>query len=132
MSYFFLLSYSFFFFLNGCTRGIWKFPGKGLNPSLSCDLCLICDKMGSLMHCARLGIEPMPLQRLEPLQSNGSCRSLNHICSDCDNAGFLTHRSRLGIEPASSQRQCWVLNPVNHNGNSCSWILNPPCHNGNS
>ena len=25
---------------------------------------------------------------------------------------------RPGIEPASSQRQCWVLNPLSHNGNS--------------
>ena len=31
-----------FFFLNGCTHGIWKFPGQGLNPSHSFDLCHNC------------------------------------------------------------------------------------------
>ena len=33
---------------HGCTRGLWKFPGQGLNPSSSCDLCHQCDNIRSL------------------------------------------------------------------------------------
>ena len=29
-------SHCFFFFFNGCTHSIWKFPGQGLNLSCSC------------------------------------------------------------------------------------------------
>ena len=37
-----------------------------------------------------------------------------------------THWAWPGIKPASSQRQCWVLNPLNHNRNSCTnpfWVF---------
>ena len=36
--------------------------------------------------------------------------------------------SRPGIEPVSSQRQCWVLNPWSHNGdsNTCFSLRNVP------
>ena len=33
------LSFFFFFFFYGHTQGIWKFPGGGLHPSRSCNLC---------------------------------------------------------------------------------------------
>ena len=36
----------------------------------------------------------------------------------CGNIGSLTHWARPETEHASSQRQCWVLNPLSHNGNS--------------
>ena len=57
------------FFL-GHTCGIWKFPGQGLNPSCSCDLCCSCSNARSftlasaatqatvirvLTYCATLG-----------------------------------------------------------------------------
>ena len=34
------------------------------------------------------------------------------------NTTSLTHWAGPGIEPTSSQRQCWVLNPLSHNRNS--------------
>ena len=34
----------------------------------------------------------------------------------CSSAGSLTHWMRPGIKPASSQRECWVLNMLSHNG----------------
>ena len=36
----------------------------------------------------------------------------------CGNAGSLTHWARPGIKPIFSQRLCWVLNLLSHNGNS--------------
>ena len=36
----------------------------------------------------------------------------------------LTHWARPGIEPASSWRQCGVLSPLSHNGNSFFFPLN--------
>ena len=41
----------------------------------------------------------------------------------CSNARSLTHWARLGIELASSQKRCWVLNPVSHHRNSRCFIL---------
>ena len=35
----------FFFLFYGCTCGVWKFPGQGLNPSHSCDLCHSCSNV---------------------------------------------------------------------------------------
>lgn len=52
----------FNFFLNGRILGIQKFQGHGLNPSSSCDLCSICGNEGFLTYCAKLGMEPKPLQ----------------------------------------------------------------------
>ena len=40
-----------------------KFPGQGLNMSHSCYICHRCSNATSLTHCAKLGIEPMLLQR---------------------------------------------------------------------
>ena len=36
---FYLFSFSLFFFFHGSTQSRWKFPGQGLNPSRSCNLC---------------------------------------------------------------------------------------------
>ena len=36
----------------------------------------------------------------------------------CGNTGSLTHWARPRIKPTSSWRQCCVLNPLRHNGNS--------------
>lgn len=36
----------FSFFWNGCTHGILKFPGRGLNPSYSCDPFTPCTGLG--------------------------------------------------------------------------------------
>ena len=55
-------------FCCGHICSIWKFPGQELNPSCSCDLHHSCSHTGSLTHCTRLGIEPVPLQQLELLQ----------------------------------------------------------------
>ena len=46
----------FFFFFNGCTFGIGKFPGQVSNPSHS------CGNTGSFKPLARPGIESTPLQ----------------------------------------------------------------------
>ena len=40
-----------FFFLNGCTHGIWKFLGQGLNMKHNCSLCHGCGNTGSLTCC---------------------------------------------------------------------------------
>ena len=36
----------YFFFLNGLTHGVWKFPGQGLNPSHICDFRCPCGNTG--------------------------------------------------------------------------------------
>ena len=36
----------FLFLFNSCIHGIWKFPGQGLNPSLTCDLRCSCSTAG--------------------------------------------------------------------------------------
>ena len=58
-----MLFFSFFFFyFYGYTHSLWKFPGQGLNPSCT------CSNAESLIHCARLGMEPIPPQQPELLQ----------------------------------------------------------------
>lgn len=52
------------FLFSGHTHSIRKFPGQGLNPSHS------CSNTRSLTCCARPGVDPVPLQRPEPLQSD--------------------------------------------------------------
>ena len=44
----------------------------------------------------------------------------SHLCYSCGNTTSLTHWARPGIKPTSSERQCQVLNPLSHNGNSLS------------
>ena len=56
---------------------------------------------------------PMP----QPWQHRIQVTSANSGAA-CSNTRSLTHWVRPGIEPASSQRQCWVLNPLSHNRNS--------------
>ena len=57
INYLFKYSFAFFFFnFHGYSHGIWKFPGQGLNPTASAAMPV------PLTHCARLGIESMPLQ----------------------------------------------------------------------
>ena len=50
-------------------------------------------------------------------------RELRHICDLCREAGSLSHQARKGTEPTSSQRQQWVLNLLNHIGNSLTLPL---------
>ena len=84
-----------FFFLSfySHTCGIWKFLGQVLNWDCRC--------------------WPTP-------QSWGhQIRASSVTCTAaCVNAGSLTPWGRPGIKPASSKRQCWVLNPLSHSGNS--------------
>ena len=42
---------------------VCKFLGQGLNPSSSCDFCHSSTDAGSLIHCARRGMEQAPPQR---------------------------------------------------------------------
>ena len=51
--------------------------------------------------------------------------SVNYIAAH-SNTGSLTHWVRPEIEPTSSWTLCWVLNPVNHNGNSQFLLFKPP------
>ena len=61
-SLFLSLSLSLLLFWPIC--GIWKFLSQGSNPSQSCDLHHSCSNAArSLIHCARLGIQPAPPQR---------------------------------------------------------------------
>ena len=58
---------------------MWKFPGKGSNPSHSCNLCHSCGNSASLTHWAQLGRKPAPPQKqhqvLNPLHhSRNSCK----------------------------------------------------------
>ena len=60
-------TFSVFLFLNGCTRGIWKFLGQGLNPKCSCTTTAVAMSMSDpLTHCARPGIEPLSPKLPEP------------------------------------------------------------------
>ena len=53
------------------TRGTWKLPGQGSNPSHSCDLGHSCGIAGSLTYSARPRIKPESPQR--------QCRILNPL-----------------------------------------------------
>ena len=46
-----------FFLFFGCPV-VHEFPGQGSAPRCSCDLLHSCGNVGSLTHCAGLGIEP--------------------------------------------------------------------------
>lgn len=60
-------NFNYFFFFFGCPGGIWKFgwkfPGRGLNPSYSCDLHCSCGQVRFLIHCIGPGIKPTWWQR---------------------------------------------------------------------
>ena len=45
------LSLSFFFFLNGCPCGMWKFPGQGLNLYHSSNLSCCINNTRASTHC---------------------------------------------------------------------------------
>ena len=51
-------------FYFGCTHGIWKFLGEGLNLSRICNLFHSCGNARSLTHCAGLGIKPATTETL--------------------------------------------------------------------
>ena len=70
----------FFSFFYGCTIGIWKFPGQGVNLSCSC--------------------WPTP----QPQKCGIPAMSVTYTTAH-SNAGFLTHWARPGIKPTSS----WIL-----------------------
>ena len=88
-----------FFFFNGHTHNIWKFPGKGSNPSNSCDLCHSCSNVGSfnLLHWGR-GSNPF-------LCSDLSCCSqiLNLLCHSGNSkaVSFLKEKNNI---PSMLQR----------------------------
>ena len=44
-----------FYIFYGHTWGIWKFPGQGLNPSCSCDLCCSCSNPVSFNPLCQVG-----------------------------------------------------------------------------
>ena len=67
----------FFFFFFGCTCGIWRFLGQGLNPSCMHDLRHSCGNSWFLIHCTRQGIKPVPQQQPKLLQIQ--CQLLNPL-----------------------------------------------------
>ena len=65
----------------GCTCGIWKFLGQGLNPSHSCDLSHSCGNIRSfLIHCTGYG----------PLASSVTQAAPVGFLSHCVTAGTLS------------------------------------------
>ena len=71
-----------------CGCSLWKFPGQGLNLSCSGNLHHSFSNTGSLTHCTRPGIEPIPQQH------RSHCR---------DNARSLTHCATVGTHRAAHQ-----------------------------
>ena len=74
------------------------------------------------IEVSRLGADSVLQLRpmSQPQQHQIWATSVTYVVA-CTNARTLTHWSWLGIKPASSQRQCWVLIPLNHDRNS--WQL---------
>ena len=56
----------YFISLYGYTRSIWKFPGQGVHPGLSCSLHTAAAGLDPLTHCAQRGSNLPPSQRPEP------------------------------------------------------------------
>ena len=54
----FCFYFLFFTFLGGTVSQHMKFLGLGSGPNCSCNLNGSCSNPGSLIHCARPGIEP--------------------------------------------------------------------------
>ena len=74
------------------------------------------------MEVPGLGLESeLQLRSMPQPQQHQIQAAFMIYASACDNTGFLIHWVRPGIEPASSWRLRWVLNPLNHNGNSWSY-----------
>ena len=82
-----------YFFSQGRTCGIWKFPGTGSNRSCGC------------------WSAPQP-----PQHQNWAMSVIDTTAHS--NARSLIHWARPGIEPASSSDTSRVLNPLSHKGNS--------------
>lgn len=61
-----IINIIFFSFL--ATPVAYGSSGPGTNLSHNCNLCHSCGKAGSLMHCAGLGIKPIPQQQPKSLQ----------------------------------------------------------------
>ena len=53
--------------------------------------------------------------------NTGTKMNLQPTPAACSNARSLTHWARPGVESTSSERQCWLLNPLSQNGNSLNW-----------
>ena len=53
------IKYLYFF---GLIHSIWNFPGQGLNPSCSCNLCHSCSNTRSLTQQAWMWIETVLVQ----------------------------------------------------------------------
>ena len=90
----------YFFFFNGPTCSIWKFPGLGVELVL------------------QLPAYTTATATPDPSRIWNLCHSLQQA---------LTYWVRPGIEPTFSQRLCQVRNPSNHRGNFCTlfcvWLL---------
>ena len=69
-----IINIIFFSFL--ATPVAYGSSGPGTNLSHNCNLCHSCGKAGSLMHCAGLGIKPIPQQQPEPPQRQHSILTL--------------------------------------------------------
>ena len=117
----------FFFFLNGCTLFIWKFPDQGLNPSHRCNLCHGCSNTGSF--------NPLCRARGANLHLNSNlsccCRILNPLCHS-GNSSFLATPMAGGSSQGKDQIctwqwleplkwQCLILNPLHHKGTPKSY-----------
>ena len=80
--------------------------------------------MATLVEDSGLGVElelqlrPMPQPRQHWIQATFSAYS-----AACSNPESLTHWTRPGSKPASSWRQCQILNPLSHNGNSWNFFF---------
>ena len=61
------------------------------------------------------------------LGQGSNLRHSCNLCYSCSNAGSLTHCTRQRIKPAphqwpeTFQRQCWILNLLDHSENSRDW-----------
>ena len=142
---FIMRALTFFFPLFSCTWGIWKLLGQGWNPScrpmphpmgyelhLWPMLQLVAPDLFFFFLIFFLGSHPQHMEvprlgvqtemKLSACVTATATQDLICICN-LHNAGSLTHWARPGIKPTSSQRQCCVLNPLNHNRNSLTFFL---------
>ena len=76
------------------------------------------------MEVPRLGVT---LELLPAYATATATLDLSYICDLCHSLWqhqILSSLSQAGIVPTSSQRQCYVLNPLSHNKNSIVSSIN--------
>ena len=101
-----LFFFFFFFFPYGCSYGIWKFPGQGLNLSHSCKLYHRCSNTRSFNPlCRAPGSNPC-------LCSDWSCwiqiPNLLHHSRNCNNSVFYKKYHQMYN---SEQYKSFLVNP---------------------